>query len=89
LASTTIYQGKKAIKEVGSSKVTFITHCETNNVVAFQLKLLGSMKIHCVFYVSLLGPYHASTILGRMHNPSPPIEVDGEQDYEMDDILDS
>jgi hypothetical protein len=36
-----------------------------------------------------LEPYHASTILGRMHDPSLPIEVDGEQDYEMDDILDS
>jgi len=59
------------------------------NVMAFQLKFLGSMRIHCVFYVSLLEPYHASTILGRMHNPFPLIEIDGEQDYEMDDILDS
>jgi hypothetical protein len=33
------------------------------NVVTFQLKLLGSMKIHPMFHVSLLEPYHVSTIL--------------------------
>ncbi len=32
------------------------------NVVAFQLKLLGFMKIHFVFHVSLLEPYHMFTI---------------------------
>jgi hypothetical protein len=59
------------------------------NVMAFQLKFLGSMKIHRVFYVSLMEPYHAFTILGRIHDPPPPIEIDGEHDYEVDDILDS
>ncbi len=59
------------------------------NVMAFQLKFLGSMRIHHVFHVSLLEPYHASTILGRIHDPPPPIEIDGEHEYEMEDILDS
>ncbi len=31
------------------------------NVVVFQLKLLGSMKIHLVFHVSLLEHYHAGS----------------------------
>jgi hypothetical protein len=47
------------------------------------------MKIHHVFHVSLLEPYHAFTILGRIHDPSPPIEVDGEHEYEVEDLLDS
>jgi hypothetical protein len=48
------------------------------NVVAFQLKFLGSMKIHRVFHVSLLEPYHASTIPEKIHDPPPPVEVDNE-----------
>jgi hypothetical protein len=47
------------------------------------------MKIHVMFHVSLLKPYHVSTNPRRIHDPFPPIEIDGEQEYEMDDILDS
>jgi hypothetical protein len=32
-----------------------------------------SMKIHPMFHVSLLEPYHMSTILGRIHDPPSPI----------------
>jgi len=53
------------------------------NIVACQFKFLKSIKIHPMFHVSLLDPYHASTILGRTHEPSPPIVVDGEQKYEV------
>jgi len=53
------------------------------NVVAFQLKLLISMKIHHVFHVSLLEPYHVSTILGKICEPPPPNEISDEQKYEM------
>jgi hypothetical protein len=56
-------------------------------VVVFQLKLLGSMKIHLMFHISLLEPYHAFIIQGKIHDPPPPIEIDGEQEYEMEDIL--
>ncbi len=47
------------------------------------------MKIHLMFHVSLLEPYRASTNPLRIHDPPPFIEVDGEQEYEVDDILDS
>ncbi len=59
------------------------------NVMAFQFKLLCFMIIHFMFHVSLLQPYHTSTILGRIHDPPPPIKVDGEHEYEVEDILDS
>ncbi len=42
-----------------------------------------------MFHVSLLEPYHMSTISGKIHNPLPHIEVDGEHEYEVKDILDS
>jgi hypothetical protein len=42
-----------------------------------------------MFNVSLLEPYHASTIPRNIHDPLPPIDVAGEQEYEMQDILDS
>jgi hypothetical protein len=43
------------------------------SVVAFQFKLQDFMKIHLMFHVSLLELYHASTILGRIHDSPPPI----------------
>jgi hypothetical protein len=59
------------------------------NVMVFQLKLLCFMTIHLVFHVYLLEPYHTSTIPRRIHDPPPPIKVDGEQEYEVEYILDS
>jgi len=41
-----------------------------------------------MFHVSLLEPYHVFTIPRRTHNPPPPIIVDGEQEYEVEKILD-
>jgi len=46
------------------------------------------MKIHLVFHVSLLEPYHASTIPRRTHKPPPPIIAHGEKEYEVKVILD-
>jgi hypothetical protein len=60
------------------------------NVVTFQFKLSVFMKIHHVFHVSLLGrPYHVFLIVGRIHDPPSPIENNGEQEYKVNDILDS
>jgi len=59
------------------------------NMVAFQLKLRNSMKIHRMFHVSLLEPYHASTIPRRTHEPPPPIIVDDGQKDEVEEIIDS
>ncbi len=59
------------------------------NVMVFQLKFLGFMKIHLVYHVSLLELYHASTILGIIYDPPPLIEIDGKQEYEVENNLDS
>lgn len=56
---------------------------------AFRLKLPETMKIHPVFHVSLLEPFVESTIPGRILAPPPVIEVDGVEEYEVENILDS
>ncbi len=57
--------------------------------MAFQFKLQGFMRIHLVFGVYLLESYHVSTIPKKIHGPLPLIEVDGEYEYEVEDILNS
>jgi Chromo (CHRromatin Organisation MOdifier) domain len=47
------------------------------------------MKIHPVFHVSLLDPYKSSTIPDRTQDPLPPVVVDDELEWEVEEILDS
>jgi len=47
------------------------------------------MKVHPMFHVSLLELYHASINSRRIHDPLPLIEIDGEHEYEVEDILES
>ena len=55
---------------------------------AYQFDLPKSLKnIHDVFHFSLLEPYH--TIEGRAPAPQPLIEVDGEDQAEIEEILNS
>ena len=42
--------------------------------------------IHPVFHVSHIKP---NTILNQTQEPPPPVEVEGEEHYEVGDILDS
>lgn len=46
-------------------------------------------SIHPVFHVSLLQPDHPNTIPNRVEDPPPPVDVDGEDEYEVAEILDS
>ena len=49
---------------------------------ACELELPEAMKIHPVVNVSQVKKYHSS-----LQRP-PPIEIDGEEEYEVEDILD-
>ena len=54
------------------------------NPVAYQLGLPEALKIHAVLHASLPCPYQAD---GRFH-PPPPILIDGEEEFEVDRIVD-
>ena len=60
-----------------------------NNMVAYQLTLLASMKVHPVFHVSLQEPYKESNIPRRTQPLSPCIEIDNHDEYEVEEVLDS
>ena len=45
--------------------------------------------VHPVFHVSQLEPAMPNTIPNRSQSPPPPVEVDGEPEYEITEILDS
>ena len=59
------------------------------NPVAFKLKLPPSFRIHPVFHVSLLEPYHGDSSPDRRQPPPPPVEIDGVPEFEVKQILDS
>lgn len=59
------------------------------NPVAFKLKLPFTLKIHPVFHVSLLEPYHADASPDRHQPPPPPITVENQLEFEVKEILDS
>jgi transposase InsO family protein len=56
---------------------------------AFRLELPHQMKIHNVFHVSLLEPYLENTFEGRVQAPPPPEEVDGVEEFQVKEIVDS
>ena len=47
------------------------------------------MRIHPVFHVSLLRPVATDPLPGQHRAPPPPVEVNGIEEFEVEDILDS
>ena len=54
---------------------------------AYRLDLRGTLKVHPVFHVALLEPYVSR--LGEEPPEPPAIEVEGDDEFEVDDVLDS
>jgi len=58
--------------------------------LSFTLRLPDSMHaVHPVFHVSQLEPAIPNTIPDQIQPPLPPVEVDGELEFEISEILDS
>ena len=65
----------KIIKKVGTS--------------SYKLDLPASMTIHNTFHISLLKPYEDNKFPTQIQTTDPPIEIDGEPEYELEEIIDS
>jgi hypothetical protein len=81
----------KTLRQFGYQKLGLFNIMKQINTVAFQLKILNSMKIHPMFHVScfIIRALPNSTIPRRTQRPTPPIVVNGEQKYEVNEILNS
>ena len=59
-------------------------------LLSFTLRLPDSMHaVHLVFHMSQLKPAIPNTIPNQIQPPPPPVEVDGEPEIEISEILDS
>ena len=56
---------------------------------AYEVKLLESIKVHPVFHVWLLEPDHNNPLPGQIKPPPEPVEVDGEMEWFVDEVLDA
>jgi hypothetical protein len=45
------------------------------------------MKINNVFHVDLLTPYHETNAYGPQPTQPPPILIDGEEEYEVEELI--
>jgi len=71
-------------KQLGPFKIS-----DKVNDVAYRLELPQSMSsLHNVFHASLLQPMKESNLPGRIIEPPPPLEIENDQYYEVEDILD-
>jgi hypothetical protein len=56
---------------------------------AYQLDLPATMDVHPVFHVSLLEPTRWDPLSGQYLPPPEPVIVDGESQYEVEEVVDS
>ena len=57
--------------------------------IMYQLDLPIQWKIHDVFHIDLLTPYQEMDFNGPNFVPPPPNLIDGEEEYEIEEILDA
>jgi len=80
-------QPSKKLSEKNLGPYTIIAQVGS---LSFTLHLPDSMRtVHPVFHVSQLELAIPNTILDQIQPPPPPVEVDGEPEFEISEILDS
>ena len=83
-------QGKeKGIEEKNNSPGRTVITKEAISAVTYRLNLPPSWKIWNAFHTSLLTPYRETDSHGPNYERPPPDLVEDEEEYEVDQILDS
>ena len=78
---------KLDVKRLGPFRILEIVG---DGKLAYRLELPAQMgRTHPVFHASLLEPHRENPWVGRVQEPPPPDEVEGELEYEVQEILDS
>ena len=75
---------KLSPKHHGPFKVTRVL-----SPITYQLELPSQWKIHDVFHINLLTPYHETDIHGPNFTQPPPDLINGQEEYKVKEILDS
>jgi len=71
-------------KFLGPYKITKVV-----SPYAYKLELPPSVRVHDVFHVNLLRPAATNPLPGQHQPPPPPVDVEGTEEWEVQDILDS
>src|SRR5690606_13233514 len=56
---------------------------------ACRVELPGRVKVHPTFHVSMLELYRTSDVPGRQQQPPEPDEIDGEESWVIQEVVDS
>jgi hypothetical protein len=56
---------------------------------AVKIKLPKSIRIHPVLSLTRVKPYHTPILPGQTVPPPPPVEIEGEKEYVVDEVRDS
>jgi hypothetical protein len=88
LDAQNLKQGRPSQKLSDKKLGPFTIKCVITDAL-FELQLPQSMKVHPVFNMVYLTKAHEDPIPGREHVPSKPVIVEGEEEYKVEDILDS
>jgi len=81
---TTRPSKKLDYKEIGPFKI--LAKIGTS---AYKLALPPSMAVHNTFHISLLEPYQDNRFPLQIKEPPSSIQIEGEDEYELDEIIDS
>ena len=88
LNSTNLRTARPA-RKLDYKRVGPFTVLEKVGTRSYRLELPRTMKVHPVFHVSLLERFQPDLIPGRTARPPPPLVIAGEDEYEVEVILDS
>jgi transposase InsO family protein len=76
-------------RKLGPKRLGPFTVVKKHGDLDYELELPPSLKVHRVFHVDRLSPWKGNEVNGVNPPPPEPIEIDEEEEYEVDGVLDS